>query len=322
VFTPAETALAGVLRGGASLRCHSILTILQYTGQAAGFFLLAPAAYFFGGAELTFVVSAVLFAVVIVQAIPIVRSTEIGLPDTGAARLQGIIQGARFIARSAPARDAVFVLAIKGIVARGVLVAIPVILAQGAAGRPEVAVFMALGAAGTAVGLLWGGTADSRKAGMLQRSAMVGIGVAAVGFALLDVGIDAAMTSARFHYLASPPTLHAVPLAALGICAFVFGLSLALALIGAKTVLTQTPGPALQGRVAAAHHLLIDAALVMPMLLAGAAATWVGPRPMIAGLGMVALALAAWLHRGMLLGWLRIGQKAIADAVPPAPAQD
>jgi MFS family permease len=68
------------------------------------------------------------------------------------------------------------------------------------------------------------------------------------------------------------------------------GVTLALILVPARTVLQEHPPPQLRGRVVAAQLALGNAAAVIPLILGGALADWLGIRPMMGLLGLLALA--------------------------------
>jgi hypothetical protein len=79
---------------------------------------------------------------------------------------------------------------------------------------------------------------------------------------------------------------------------FVLGASLALTIISARVILQERPPPDQRARVIAAQLALANAAAVIPLLLGGSMADQLGIRPVMAVLGLLALAsgLAGWRH--------------------------
>jgi MFS family permease len=67
------------------------------------------------------------------------------------------------------------------------------------------------------------------------------------------------------------------------------GLALALIIIPARTILQEHPPAALRGRVIAAQLALANAAALLPVLLGGALADYLGIRPVIGLLSVLAV---------------------------------
>jgi MFS family permease len=79
---------------------------------------------------------------------------------------------------------------------------------------------------------------------------------------------------------------------------FALGAALALTVISARVVLQERPPADKRARVIAAQLALANAAAVVPLLLGGSVADSIGIRPVMAVLGLLALAagLAGWRH--------------------------
>lgn len=82
------------------------------------------------------------------------------------------------------------------------------------------------------------------------------------------------------------------------------GLGLGAVVIPARVVLQQRPPPGLRARVIAGQLTLANAAAVIPLLVGGSLADWLGLGEVMMGLGVVALlaglAGAGYLRRGGL----------------------
>jgi MFS family permease len=116
----------------------------------------------------------------------------------------------------------------------------------------------------------------------LSRPAWIGLGLTGLGAC---VGLMAALSSA-------PGAVWLILPLILGM-----GMTLALIIIPARTVLQEHPPAAIRGRVIAAQLALANAAAVVPLLMGGALADHFGIRPVMGVLGLVAVgAGAAGLH--------------------------
>ena len=71
------------------------------------------------------------------------------------------------------------------------------------------------------------------------------------------------------------------------------GLSLAAVIVPSRTVLQERPPAEMRGRVVAAQLALGNAAAVLPLLLGGALADWLGIQPVIGLLGLAAFSAGA-----------------------------
>lgn len=74
---------------------------------------------------------------------------------------------------------------------------------------------------------------------------------------------------------------------------FVLGATLALVIVPSRTVLQERPPAQMRGRVIASQLALANAAAVLPILMGGALADWLGIRPVMGILGLVALGAGA-----------------------------
>jgi MFS family permease len=130
------------------------------------------------------------------------------------------------------------------------------------------------GGLGFAVGLVWVG----RQGDRLRPQRTITAGLLGLGVSTLLLGYLA--TDGREVWVALPWIV--------GV-----GLSLGGIIVPARVVLQRRPPPAMRGRVIATQLALANAAAVVPLLLGGSLADRWGIRPVMLGLGLVALAAGA-----------------------------
>lgn len=288
---PAEMALVRTLRGRAAGRAHSMIVALQYGGQGVGMFVLAPALYYTGGRLAIIAGAAVGFGVLVCLAS--VLAIRLGaiprVSHTAAASSYGFMETIRFFRREALARDAVTVLAVKAMVAQGVVVALPLYLEHDMGlGREALAFLVVPGAAGIVTGLLWAGgpRVDGRRCRSTMRLAMLGMIASVFALAALDLSITIVAEYSHVppiaHLAVSMNTTFAVALPV----AFLLGMALAASLVTARVVLTDTAPLGQQARVFAVQTTLTDAVVVLPLLLLGVGAQYAGARPTLAAIGL------------------------------------
>jgi hypothetical protein len=271
---------------------------MQYTGQAAGFLVFAPVLYYFGGAEAalggSFVLMVVHSAMANVLAARL-RTMARSVRDAGPGRFAGLRQTVAFFRRSAPARDALAVNAVKALVTQVILVAFPLYLKQDLSlGNQGALLLLAPGIAGAALGLAWAATGLSLEGtARAMRLSIAGLTVAVLALASLDYGVSAA-----FVYSQVPPLVHfeaGLNLAAIvGMpVAFLIGASLSVAVVSSRAALTAAAPVAIQSRAFAVQSTASDALMVLPLLFAGVLAEVLGARMTLAALG--AVSGVAWL---------------------------
>jgi len=321
VHNPSEMALVKVLGARSPGRMHSLLVAMQYGGQAAGLFLVAPALYVLGGVGLAM---AGALALTVAQSV---------LAWALAARLQGSDQApvareghpfaglrATFsvLARSEPARDALAVQAVRTLVAQVILVAFPLYVRHDLSlGNEGAAVLLAPGVAGVVAGLAWAATGLTPDGvARAMRYSVAGMAVAVFALAALDYGVAAA-----FVYSQVPPlvrfeaALNLTAIVAMPV-AFLVGATLSVAMVSARAAVTSAAPLAVQSRLFAVQSTVSDALVVLPLLFAGVAAELLGARTTLAALaGLCALTwLLMWHPRFQLPFLAPRGASAAADA--------
>ncbi|MFN2290287.1 MAG: MFS transporter [Anaerolineae bacterium] len=133
------------------------------------------------------------------------------------------------------------------------------------------------------LGFVLGAWLLSRQAARFSRPTWIAMG-------LVGIGVSTGLLS-----LAAG---EAAPLWLILPIIFALGAALALTVISARVVLQERPPADKRARVIAAQLALANAAAVVPLLLGGSVADSIGIRPVMAVLGLLALAagLAGWRH--------------------------
>ena len=289
---PAEMALVRTLRGRATGRAHSVVVALQYGGQGLGMLVFAPALYYLGGAQAILAGAAVGFSVLaIMAAVLAIRLRSTPAIETQPARSAfSFMDTVRFFRREALARDAIVVLAIKAMVAQGVVVTLPLYLKHDMGLGKEALVFLLVpGVAGVVAGLAWAGgprlTPDRCRKTM--RLALLGMITSVFALAALDLSIAIVAEYSHVPPIAelavSMNTTFVFALPA----AFLLGMTLAASLVTARVVLTDRAPLGQQARVFAVQAIVTDALVVLPLLLLGVGAQFAGARPTLAAIGLV-----------------------------------
>jgi MFS family permease len=294
-FTPAELALVARIRRGGTARTHSVLTVLQYAGQGTGMLVLYPALLLLGGPVAALSGAATLYVVVfgvaLVLAVRMSR-TRASWPALGrhGARLIGTFG---FFRREPAAGYAVVLITFADMATKGAAIAGPRLCrsALGLTGHEEIAL-SALAAAGTVAGLVWATRwLTGAMAGRVMRLALIGIiasllTLVAIGGTMDEmaehtgVGVLGLLNhSSRANLLAAAPAI------------IVLGFFLAAAPIAARATLSDTAPRDQQARVFACQALISHAAVLLPLLLAGAGTQVAGPRVTLLAIGVVGMVL-------------------------------
>ena len=293
ISSSSEMALVRTIRRSDHTgRAHSIIVALQYGSQALGMFAIAPALYLAGGSRLILVGAGVGFIVLtLVTAVLALRLQHAAAAELRPARDAFSFRAVTRFFRSEPlARDAVTVLAVKSMVAQGIIVALPLYLRHDmVVNRQALAVLFLPGIAGAVAGLIWtGGMLTPERARRVMRLSLLAMIVGVFALAALDYGITAV-----FEFSHVPPmigldmSLSTTYLVALPV-AFLLGIALSASLVSARVVLTETAPIGQQARVFAVQSTLTDALVVLPLLLLGVGAQFAGARPTLAAIGVVA----------------------------------
>lgn len=128
------------------------------------------------------------------------------------------------------------------------------------------------------LGFVLGAFLMSRWQKRLSRPAWIAIGLVGLG---ASTGMLSLLSSGTGRLWLILPTI-------LGI-----GIALALVIVSARVVLQERPPAAMRGRVIAAQLALANAAAVIPLLLGGSLADYLGIRPVMGALGLLAMGAGA-----------------------------
>lgn len=291
VFTPAEMALVKPLQQHQAGRVHSWLVALQYGGQGLGVLVVAPALYFLGGPTAMVAGAAVgFFALTGLTTLLAYRLRELEF-----AREKSVIGALRFtetvkfFGREHLARYAIIALAMKILVTKGIIVALPFYLERDLGLQFAALAFLAgPGVLGVIAGLVWcGRTLSLERAHAVMRLGFIGMAVSMFALAALDYGITAI---ARYSHV--PPIIRmeaemnttfavAIPVA------FLLGLSVSGVLIAGRVALTETAPLGQQARVFAVQLTLTESLIALPLLFLGIGTTYAGARMTLAVLATI-----------------------------------
>lgn len=299
---PAEMALVRTLRGRAAGPAHSMIVLLQYGGQGLGMLVLAPALYILAGQQAIMVAAVVSFGLLVAMSAALaVRLSATPAAEMGPARSAfSFMETVRFFRREALAREAVAVLAVKAMVAQGVIVTLPLYLKHDMGLGKEALGFLLLpGVAGAIAGLAWAGgprlTADRCRSTM--RLSLIGMIVSVFALSALDLSITIVAEYSHVPPIASLAVSMNTTFAVALPVAFLLGMALTASLVTARVVLTDTAPLHQQARVFAVQATLTDALVVLPLLLLGVGAQFAGARPTLAAIGMVGAGALLLLDR-------------------------
>ena len=264
------------------LSANSLLGFSLLVAEGLGIVVVAPLVIKLGGAPAMGAVSTVLYlvALILVATLRLSREaagrTERRWPGWTAFQ-SDIGDGWRTIAQ-----DRFLALVIAQVTLAGVLLLVLLSLVPGLLSRHlglgiEDGPFLILpGGIGFVVGLVLLGRLERR----LSRPIWIAGGLIGVGTAIVLLAMSSSQRGAAGLWLVVPTIV------GLGLC-------LAAVIVPSRTVLQERPPAAMRGRVIAAQLALGNAVAVVPLLLGGALADWLGIQPVIGLLGLVAVSAGA-----------------------------
>jgi Na+/melibiose symporter-like transporter len=278
---PAELALLPDLAGQAHLvTANSLFQFSMLVGEGLGIIVLSPLIIKLAGVPTVGLVGTGLFllAFVLVTTLPKARSSTTGTEEPqpeGTTLWTDLQAGWRVIARD----RRLSLVAIQATVAATLLLVL-ITLLPGLVSRQwglnvEDAPFLMLPGG---MGFVLGTSLLSRWEKRVSRTAGIGLGLAVMG---AGVGLLGA-----FGNDSSPLWLIVLMIA-------LVGLAMSLVVVPARTILQERPPAAMRGRVIAAQLVLANAAAVLPLLMSGAMADYLGIRPVMGLLSVVALGAGA-----------------------------
>lgn len=305
LYSPSELALVSALAPRRPAGAHSLLVALQHTGQGAGIIVLAPAAFFIGGAEAMVATGMALYVGVTILATLLAQASSVARTIQPARRTYDFTGTLRYLTRRPEALYAGSALAFSEMAAKAIVIAIPLYLAQDlhleALEPAAIVIPAAIGAVG---GLLWAARGlELPIAPGTMRLTLAGTVVAAVALAGLGNGVALAtglVEVGPFGWIQDSTDVSvavAVPVALL------LGACFIIAPIAARTVLSATAPITEQGRVFATQAMMTDIIAILPLILAGVGAEMAGARATF----LVVAALGAALFLALEVARLRSG---------------
>jgi MFS family permease len=284
--TASEMAMLPDLVGSARLlSANSLLGFSLLVAEGLGIVVVAPLVIKLGGAPAMGAVSTVLYLLALILVATLRRSpATVGGAGPGQRRWPGwatfrsdIRAGWRTIAH-----DRLLTLVIAQVTLAGVLLLVLLSLVPGLLSRHlgmgiENGPFLVLpGGIGFVMGLFLVGRLERR----LSRSVWIAAGLIGLGTSIVLLAMSSSQGGAS--------SLWFIVLLIVGV-----GLSLAAVIIPSRTILQERPPAEMRGRVVAAQLALGNAVAVVPLLLGGALADWLGIQPVIGLLGLVAVSAGA-----------------------------
>ncbi len=293
LYSPSESAMVRFLWGKAHGRVHSKNVALQYAGQVAGVVVFAPLAYYFGGTTGMLLGAAVsgigLAAITVAMS---ARVSKVAVEPIQPNPDSRFIDTVHFFKRYSIARDALATLAVKTMIVQGVIVALPLYVRNDLSLGDEWAVgLVAPGILGIIVGLAWSAKAvNFAESARAMRLSLVAMAVGVFALAALDYGVRAIFELTQMGPMANiEGSLNTSFIVAIPV-AFLIGAGVTVALIAARVALTTAAPVAQQARVYAVQGTLTDALVVLPLLFMGIGVEVAGARPVLAAMGLIAVA--------------------------------
>ncbi|MDA0352062.1 MAG: MFS transporter [Chloroflexi bacterium] len=322
IFSPAELALVSTIRRRRPAGAHASLFALQFGGQAIGAFLLAPALFWLGGTSGMLVGAFALFASVVALTtvlsarLPIAAVRHAARPRSARRFIPTLrfMPALRFITGEPQALYAVGLLAFVDVLSKCLVIAAPIYFqAELHLGRGQVVVLAAAVALGGLIGLGWSARFVSPRQSPLAMRLVLLAALLSI-FALAPLGdelgsLTVSGASIDLGGIAGP--IEAGSLAALP-ALLVLGMTLSMAPIIARSVLTSTAPAEQQGRVFAAEAVFSNVLAVPAVLLAALSTDIASGRATMMFIGIVGGAVFLMLeyHALRRRGW------AAANPVP------
>lgn len=294
VYTPAELTLVRLLRARKVSGTHAMFVTLQYGGQGLGMFLLAPPLLIFGGVRAVLLAAAAGLVLHVVLAVLLgyrIRASAAATTRSPRSAFR-LGEALAFFATEGRAAYAILTMATRSLAARAMIISLPAYLAHELGVGPAGLAFLFFpGAAGVAIGLAWCGRGLRTEAlTSAMRLSLLTLAGAAFAAFTLDLGVTLAARRAPFALLAPLDAGPAITLGIAMVVALTVGFALTISLISARATLSALAPLGQQGRVFAIQEALSEAVIVLPLLVAGASTHAFGARPVVAALGVVALA--------------------------------
>lgn len=295
LYTPAELALVRALKEDAPARAHAWLVTLQFAGQGTGMVLLAPLLYWQLGLPGVLLAAAAGLGANAVLTLFL----RAGLAETSAAVRSGTKDAfafgavVRFFLAEGAVAYSVLGLAARSIVARTLIVAMPLYLTHDMGLGQEAVVYLVLpGIVGVVVGLFWfGRRTTSANAVEVMRGCLITLAAAAFAAAALDYGVTLAAQYSQIPPIARAEASVNTTFAVAFPVAFAVGVALTASLVAGRAILSAAAPPEQQGRVFAVQEMVSETLVALPLLAAGVGTEFLGARPVLATVGAVAAAV-------------------------------
>jgi hypothetical protein len=295
IFSPAELALVSRFRRQRPAGTHASLFALQFGGQAVGAFVLAPALFWLGGTVAMLAGALVMYGVVVALAAALGSRLHRALVGRIGARRSGVRFGStlRFIGEEPRALYAIGLLAFIDVMTKCLLIAAPIYFeAELNLARGQVVMLVGAVATGAIVGWAWAGRfVSSARSPLMMR--LVLLGALSSTFALTPLGDG--LTTLRVYGATTDLYGFLGPLQAGSLAAVpalvILGMTVSMAPIVARSMLSSTAPVDQQGRVFAVEAVLSNVLVVPAILLAALSTDFVSARATVLFVGIVGSAL-------------------------------
>lgn len=298
LFSPAELALVPAISSRRPASVHGILVTLQYTGQAAGFALLAPAAIWLGGADLAVQLSGVMYLGVValtamlawrLRALAIVRATRASFSFRGPLH---------YFLRSSSAGYAGILLAFGELSSKALFVAIPVYINEELAlGNTQQILLIAPAVAGGIAGLAWGSRSMRiQKAAPALRLCLFATVGSVIALAVLGPVVAGVARSSDWTLLSMLESSRGLSILILTPVGLLLGFCFTLTPIAGRAILTSTAPAGQHGRVFAMQGMFSDLVCILPLAVTGLSTEMAGARSTFLLVGAIGLALVVALE--------------------------
>ena len=318
VFSPAELVLVSTIRRERPVGAHASLFALQFGGQAVGAFALAPALFWVGGTAAMLSGAALAYLVVVVLTTALSRRLGALVKGQPHRAKTGFRFGStlRFISEEPRALYAVGLLAFVDVMTKCLLIAAPIYFhSELHLGISQIVMLAGTVAVGALIGLVW----SARYLSLARTPAAMRLVLLAAlvsTFALTPLGDGLGtltVTGLALDFGRAAGPLGAGSLAAMP-AVLVLGMSLSMAPIVARSVLTVTTPPEQQGRIFAAEAVLSNLLVVPALLLASLSTDLVSARVTVMFIGVVGSAMFLLLEYRALRQSESAGIEATATA--------
>jgi hypothetical protein len=267
--------------------------------------VLAPALFFVGGPDVMFAGAAVTFVILTAATIVLsahLHGTPASMPQPASEAFS--VRHTLAVLQQPLAREAVAILAMKSMIAEGIVVAIPLYLkGNPALGHWALLSLLIPGSIGTVAGLVWAASASSaERARSVMRLSLLGMAVSAFAYTALNYGLTRIPPVGQLAPHADSTLVLALAVA------FLLGMALAAAMVSARAALTTAAPVGTQSRVFAVQSALSDSLVAIPLMALGVGGTFAGSGSIFAALGTMGAIVLVLIVRPAFIPYIGVSE--------------